>query len=296
MAKTNKDNIEEEVIRKTSMFCYRASNRIEYDTTCNKSRLSAKSLFERGTLKSGDKAILDLLNSYTYLNAYMIRCLITGSETGGNERDRKPVQKMLKALMKSGLIRRFRIIYTDEFCVEYSTPFIYQLGSASTMNVRKDDKGTQEAPIPTPLDVVSRLSLNQFLITVTLQYMYKKIYIARNYGMKGSDAQVFLTLTNNNGVGFNIISIRSDEKWRDTLNTRLASRLNSYPYLIICESEQAAMEIERFHKKCADISAVAAFYVCDYATISGDMVFEQIIAVNPIDNFSSYDVCKFDIG
>ncbi len=289
-------NANEEHIRKTSMFAYRANSRIDYDASNHKSRASAKSLIEKGVLKSTDRAILDFLGNYTYLNAYMIRCLLTGSESGGDESEKRPLQKTLKNLMKTGLISRFRIVYTDDFCAEHSSPFIYQLGSAYSLSASKEKRKEEYEHIIEPLEVVNRLAYNQFVITVLLQYMYRKIYIAQNFGIPGTDGQVLLTLTNGNKIGFNMITLRGDQKWKDTLRNRLLQRPNTFPYIIICESEQAALEIERCHKSMPDIATIGVFYICDYASISGDKIFDQVISVNAMNDYGSYDICAFNIA
>jgi hypothetical protein len=289
------DNTDEN-IKKTSMFSYRATSRIEYDTADSRAHASAKSLIEKGVLKNTDKMILDFLGEYEYLNAYMLRCLITGSERGGEEKDKRPLQKTLKALMKTGLIKRFRIVYTDIFCVEHSSPFIYQLGTYRSLTESKEKRKADYDHIITPIEVVSRLAFNQFIITLVLQYMYHKVYVAQNYGLAGTDAQVLMTLKNNNKLGFNIVTSRGNEQWKDTLKKQLTSRPNNFPYIVICESEQAAMEIERYHKATAEIATIGVFYICDYASISGDKLFDQVISVNAVNNYSSYDICSFELA
>ncbi len=286
----------EEKIIKTSMFGFRPNSRIEYDGSAKKGHASVKALVEKGALKSSDKAILEFLGAYGYLNAFMIRCLLTGSETGGSEEDKKSLQKALKMLVKTGLIIRFRIVYTDSFCVDHSSPFVYQLGKTQSLIKNKETRKAETDDIVDPLAVVTRLAYNQFIIAATLQYMYRKLYIAQNYGVPGTDAQLLMTLENGNKVGFNVIVVRGDTHWKDTFRHRLLARPNGFPYIAVCESEQNALEIERFHKSMPDIAKIGVFYVCDYAAISGDDVMSQIISVNAVSNFSSYDICSFDIA
>ncbi len=293
MAETENEEI---TIKKTSQFCYKEDSRLEFDKTHDKyrARTNIAALIAKGVLKSSDKSILDFLSQYEYLNAYLIRCLYVGSEDGGTESDARAMPKKLKALLKTGLISRFRIVYVDSFGVEHSSPFIYQLGASSNMLLSEEERQKKGIVIPTPENVMRRLAFNQFMIIVTLQYMYRRIYLTSGYNSLYNDGQVIITVKENR-IAFNVLSVRNDPNWKNMFKDKLKNKRNEFPYLVICESEKAALDIDYFKKHTAGISGVGTFYVCDYACISGEPVFDQILCISS-DDCTSYDVYKFEVS
>ncbi len=291
MAEKENEEIE---IKKTSQFCYKENSRLEFDRTHEKSRANISTLIEKGIIKSSDKSILDFLSQYTYLNAYLIRCLYTGNEDGGTVSDTKAMRKKLKALLKTGLISRFRIVYVDSFCVEHSSPFIYQLGSTASLLLSEEDRQKRGIVIPTVEGVMRRLAFNQFMITVTLQYMYKRIYLTSGYDSLYNDGQVVITVKENR-IAFNVLCIRSDKNWKNLFKDKVTKKKNEFPYIVVCESEKAALDIDYYKRHSPGMSGVGTFYVCDYACISGEPVFDQILCVSSAD-CSSYDIYKFDVS
>jgi len=288
----------EKIIIKPSPFAYHGNDEIAYEPVKNSKIKSLRALFEQRMLLNADGRILYYIDAYTYLNAFLIRSLLS------LEMECSPefCKNRLNHLVKIGLLTRFRIMHTDSFGKRRGSVYFYQftekgrsLFSKNNTSKGKDEKETYDAG-----EILRQMAYNQLHIMLYIVYGPKCINQLYHYGKTYYDGHVHFT-SNGNDVSFHIMTLKPEcvENWKEQYNARLfESQKQKIPpkaFIVLCETELQALEAEKYRKCTAELSRLNICYLCDHATNSTDGAFSKLIQVKSENNYTEYDICSIPI-
>lgn len=287
----------EKIIVKPSPFTYHGNDEIVYEPVKNSKIKSLRALFEQRMLLNADGRIMYYIDKYTYLNAFLIRNLLTLEM----ECTQEFCKNRLNHLVKLGLITRFRSIHTDTFGKKHGSVYFYHFTQKGRALFAKTNavKSKEIDEIPDIGDVLRQIAYNQLHIMLHVVYgpSVNQLY---HYGKTYYDGQVNLT-SSGKKASFCIITLRAEctENWKEQYNARLLESQNQKmppkAFIVLCETELQALEAERYRKCSAELAQLSICYLCDHATNSIDGVFSKMILVKPENNYSEYDICSIPI-
>lgn len=277
---------------KQSPFAYHENSTIRYDIIKpTKGIQSIRNLFERRLINDKDAAILECISTYGYLNAHLIRNILS-QQMECNETFCK---EHLAKLVKCDLLVRMRIVYKDIYARTHESPYFYSLSERGRKLFGSKNEG---AETHSALDILKTMAFNQFYIKI--KNCYKSTMINAAYCMKNSalpyDGRLFFD-SRGKKISMNVITIRQQEGWQkeylDKLRTqKLRSGTGCSAILVLCETELQALEAEKSRKSVKELAEEEVCYMCDHSTFSDKPALEQLIKVRPENNYSAYDICE----
>lgn len=252
-------------------------------------------MFEKQMLDETDTNILLHLQKYVYLNAYLIKTLLSRQLA---ECTTEFCNTHLKQLEKLGFVTRFQFLYTDKSNKEHSTPFVYTL----TANARKIFPVKNDESFNTIMDidcVQRRLSFNQFHIMLEGQYGSTLLYSSYLFGREYDG--LYKVMSNGKPIIFYVFSIRQGEDWEKQYLRRIRgfkdyiteSGVSYSGLIVICESEYQSLKAERCRYGDREIVSLDVYYVCDYAAVAEGALLQHIIQVD--SNNNSYDILRIPV-
>ena len=287
----------EKIIIKPSPFAYHGNDEIIYEPIKNAKVNSLRALFEQRMLLNADGRILYYIDTYTYLNAFLIRSLLS------LEMECTPefCKNRLNHLVKLGLLTRFRTVHTDGFKKKHGSVYFYQFTQKGRSLFAKNNaaKTKEIEETPNAADVLRQIAFNQLYIMLHVIYgpSVNKLY---HYGKTYYDGQVQFT-SNGKKATFYVITLRANciEDWKEQYNARLfesqKQKISPKSFIVLCETELQALEAERYRKCVADLTHLNICYLCDHASNSSDGAFSKLIVVKPENNYTEYDICSVPI-
>jgi len=287
-----------ENIIKPSPFLYHGNDEIVYEPMKNSKVKSLRSLFEQRMLLKADGRILYYIDKYAYLNAYLIRSLLS-LET---ECSPEFCKNRLNHLVKLGLLTRFRTMHSDSFGKKRGSVYFYQFTEKGRSLFAKTNVATSKEyeDVSDAGDVLRRVAYNQLHIMLYIVYGPNCVNQLYHYGKTYYDGHVRFT-SNGKEVSFHILTLRANctENWKELFNARLfesqRQKLPPKSFLVLCETELQALEAEKYRKCIAELTGLNICYLCDYSTNSVEGVFSKLILVKPENNYSEYDICNIPI-
>lgn len=257
-----------------------------------------RTMFEKQFLDEVDTAIILHLQKYVYLNAFLIRTLLSRQL---EECTPSFCKARMKKLEKLGFIARFQFIYNDEREVEHATPFIYCLStSAIKLFPIKHDKSFENNHMD--IDCVQRrLSFNQFHIMLEGQYGDALKFSSYLFGREYDG--LYKLSYNNSPLIFYVFSIRSTGGWEKKYLDRLrefkthitGAKLSLSGLIVVCEYEYQSLKAERARSGDKELGGINVYYVCDYAAVAEGYLLQHVIEVNSEQNHSSYNIIKIQV-
>lgn len=255
-------------------------------------------MFEKQFLDEIDTSIILHLQKYVYLNAFLLKTLLSRQI----EKCTSSFCKVrLKKLEKLGFIVRFQFIYNDEMDIEHATPFVYCLStSARKIFPIKYDQSFDNNIMD--IDYVQRrLSFNQFHIMLEGQYGDTLKFSSYLFGREYDG--LYKLSYNNCPLIFYVFSIRTTDGWEKKYLDRLrefkthvtSANLSFSGLLVVCEYEYQALKAERARSGDKELSDIDIYYICDYAAVAEGALLQHVIEVNSEQNYSSYNIIKIQV-
>lgn len=256
-------------------------------------------LLAEGGITECHDAIIKALGKYGYLNSFLTRTYLFHISGGGFDYDYSHMRRILKDLIKKGLIMSYELFYVADG-TEHGSPFFYTL-SGGGIKYLKHQGITELHPIiskPFSIEnVLNLLALNQFHVTFMQQYGKNVIVRCEDYYdtvFKALGVPAVYTFKLRNEIDFQIalLSVRNSGKWvKKYLNQlrSLADNMESFQNLIIltiCESEYQTMECAKKQNCERSLQDMDVFYITDTSIISGKNIFDRIIEVRPENDYS----------
>lgn len=287
--------MEERIEIKPSPFAFHGNDQVIYEQAAQTKLSSIRNLFEQRMLTNADGRILYYIDKYTYLNAYLIRSLLA------KEMECQPsfCRDRLSHLYKIGLLCRFRIEHKDAFGKAHRTPYFYAFSQRGrSLYTKAEEKKSSQERIPEAGEILRQVAYNQLHIMLDLIYGPNCLNQIYRYGSSVYDGQVSFSSLGKK-ITFNILTLRTNESWKTDFAEKLKkSQTQKVPcsnFLVLCENELQALEIEKYRRTIAEIATLNICYLSDYATNQEDGIFSHLMIIKPEKNYSSYDICSVPI-
>lgn len=286
---------------KTQMFpfVYRESSFPRYTKKSGiKPIINIRAMFEQHFLDEIDTAILLHLQKYVYLNAFLIRTLLSRELEKCTP---EYCSLRLKNLEKLGFVVKFQFVYTDDKMVEHSTPFVYNLSvSGRKLFPITEDKSFNDNIMD--IDCVQRrLAYNQFHIMLENQYHHALEYSSYAFGRQYDG--LYKLKTNTSPVIFYVISIRSSNEWAKGYLNRLrnlklhieSAGLSYSGIIVVCENEMQSLKAEKSRSGDKELGNLDVYYVADRASVAEGCILHHVIHVKPESNYANYDIVRINV-
>lgn len=279
---------------KSFPFVYHDGIKIKYKKSSGVYSLKKlRTMFEFYAIDDIDMSILIDLQKYLFLNAYLIKILLSRhiSECKGEFCNNR-----LQQLEKKGFVTKFQFVYVDDNQVEHATPFVYRLSEAAhkIFEIRIDKKRNDSM---FDVDYVQRrLAFNQFHIMLENQYHDEIRY--SHYAVRKEYDGIYRFSVNGSLLLFYVFAIRGTENWEKNYLEKIRvfknyTKENQLPVsalLVICEYEMQALKAEKSRMGDVELKDLSVYYLCDYASVAEGSIFQYLIKVN--DDGSSYDMLQ----
>lgn len=282
-------------VHKQTPFAFHKDSSIRFDNIKPAKGLqNIRSLFEKRMIKEPESAVLDAINTYGYLNAFLIRLLVEQRM----ECTQSFCKELLAKMVKLGLLCRFRIVYNDIDKKEHASSYIYTFSERGRKLFGRQKESMEEID---SLDVLTTLAFNQFYIMTKHTYrdaLTNAVYCNKNDVMPYDGRIQFLS--NGKAVRLDVLTIRQNEQWEKEFLKKLKKQITytatkSSAVLVLCETELQALSAERARKSVKELNEIEICYLCDFSTCSGKPTLEQLIRVNAESDYSSYEVCVLPV-
>lgn len=265
---------EDRLDKKPSPFAWHSGAVIDYERYQPRKTEKLVSLFEKHLLDHDSVVILGYFSKYRFLNSYLV-CLL--HEKYRKDAPEEYSKKRLSNLFKLGLLSRFKISYIDNAKVKHSSPYIYCLSEKGSSLCSKEKTIVLDAN-----QVLRRMAFNQYYIS--MERNYAKL-LSHEYLFSEDGTSFDGTLAFSSGkddLCFNVISVRSGDKPYGRLG-EVFKRFSSEPtasFIILAESELAALEIESYRKKNKDFAEFTTLYLCDFCTFDFSKLLNNLMLID----------------
>ena len=125
--------------------------------------------------------------------------------------------------------------------------------------------------MPSVESITRRLAFNQYYITASHVYKYRLLANEYDFSEEGRAPDGYVSfVSEKQELCFQILSVRTDPM----ANHRLASAFDMFSkeptaaFIILAESELAALEMERFRKNIEAYKGFSVLYLCDTHTFN----------------------------
>lgn len=271
-----------------------------------------KRMIKQNDITQAHHLVIEGLNKFTYLNAFMIRCYLNYASKGTITISTVKCRKLLKGMVSKGLLQQYEFMHKDEEGKEQGSAFIYALSSGGLKysiqaNMSVTSKKGEREDVFSITKVLSMLAVNQFHILFESQYepcgvvamssIYKEVYKLANVA-----SDYLIWLPDHSMLNMYVMAVRVVPNWSEEYLQsirRLDAYMQSRKYktcflLVICETEHQAMECERF-KCCNGLARVPVFYTTDASIVTYQDVFERLIQVEQEGNYGERTIFRLQI-
>lgn len=286
-----------------SPFLYRKNYKVEKARIRECSNHVIRQLIRKQELEDVDIIILNGLLEYEFLSGFMLRQYIAYIEDNVKIMVRDAFRNRIKKLMNIGLVEQMELMRNEDGVLKGSA-FIYGLSKSGLRFLKFINPSISpkhELPEFRIEQVLNLLVSNQFIIMMQRQYSnsISGKFMGRDIEEQSGARAVFkIWLPDQQQLNLFVFAVRDSEYYKEYFLSRLRKivkyqqeKKESYAVLVICESENQAMNCERYKSCDSQLVKMDVVYMTDTSGVSND-VLGRLIEVLPQQDYSIRNIFK----